>query len=359
MDEWTHFLHGPDNNAVGKDMLVGPPRQIQWTAGPLWSRHHNLMPSTSVMVSSAGRVFYIEDEAPPAMTGDAPDQWWLVARDGFNGVELWRKPIKDWGWRAWSDQWEGRFNQPNEITKRLVAAGDKVYATLGFNAPLVCLDAATGKLLRTYKGTELTDEIVHIDGKLLLSINHKPQRAGQMVPDPNRPNRHVFVGLDEDPPVRKSVALLDAATGETLWKVGDFVGTSTKTGPLERETHLLLCAGRSQAFLLDRREVVSLDLATGKELWRGRRRENPVYESRYYHKMSDMCTLVAGDGVVVLTQFEPIQKRIGWRVIKAGTRAFDSKTGKHLWDRKSGSWAHFPCRTRSSPTGWSGCTTQT
>jgi len=340
MDEWTHWLYGPNNNAVGKDKLVGPPRRIQWTAGPLWSRHHNLMPSISVMVSSGGRVFTIVDEAPNAMTGSAPDKWALVARDAFNGVELWRKPIADWGWKAWSYRWEGRFNQPNEITKRLVAVGDKVYATLGFNAPLVCLDAATGKRLRTFEGTELTDEIVYLDGKLVISLNQEPQRAGRTKKDP-KTGRDVFVGLDADPPVHKTIAVIDANTGKMLWKKGDFVGCSTKTGPMERETHLLLAARDGRIFLLDRDAVVGLDLATGEQLWRGPRRKSPRYTSRYEHLMSEMCTLVIGDGVVLLTQFEPIQKRIGWRVIKAGLRAFDAKTGERLWDYKCGSWAHF------------------
>ena len=30
IDEWTHFLHGPDNNAVAQDTRIGQPRSIQW-----------------------------------------------------------------------------------------------------------------------------------------------------------------------------------------------------------------------------------------------------------------------------------------------------------------------------------------
>ena len=30
IDEWTHYLHGPDNNAVADDTRVGPPRYMQW-----------------------------------------------------------------------------------------------------------------------------------------------------------------------------------------------------------------------------------------------------------------------------------------------------------------------------------------
>ena len=34
IDEWTHYLHGADGNAVAEDTVVGPPRRLQWTAGP-------------------------------------------------------------------------------------------------------------------------------------------------------------------------------------------------------------------------------------------------------------------------------------------------------------------------------------
>jgi SAM-dependent methyltransferase len=33
-DEWTHFLHGPNGNAVAHDTVVGPPRRVRWIAGP-------------------------------------------------------------------------------------------------------------------------------------------------------------------------------------------------------------------------------------------------------------------------------------------------------------------------------------
>ena len=40
IDEWTHYLHGSDNNAVARDTRVGPPQTLQWTAAPVWTRNH-------------------------------------------------------------------------------------------------------------------------------------------------------------------------------------------------------------------------------------------------------------------------------------------------------------------------------
>jgi hypothetical protein len=34
MDEWTHYLHGPDNNAVANDTVIGPPKHYQWIGSP-------------------------------------------------------------------------------------------------------------------------------------------------------------------------------------------------------------------------------------------------------------------------------------------------------------------------------------
>ena len=326
MDEWTHFLHAADGNAVAADRLVGPPRHVQWLEGPLWSRHHDTVPSINALVSAGGRIVYMVDEAPACIGGEIPDRWSLAARDAFNGVLLWKRPVEEWGWKAWSGTWLGRFNQPNNVPKRLVAAGDRVYVTLGFNAPLVALDAATGEVLRTYEGTEYTDEVLYHRDTLVLSVNHAAQKPGTVA---------------ENPPVEKSVAAVDPVTARILWKTGSYVGTSSKTGSVERVSHLLLAARGDGVFLGDTEAIVALDLKTGRERWRAPRPEHKRYTSRYNHLMSDLCTLVATDEVVLFAQLEPIQKRIGWGVIKTGLYAFSTEDGQQRWSRVVGNWGHF------------------
>ena len=46
-------------------------------------------------------------------------------------------------WRRMPSQ---RLRLPVAVPRRLVAAGDRVYVTLGYQAPLTALDAATGAL---------------------------------------------------------------------------------------------------------------------------------------------------------------------------------------------------------------------
>jgi len=147
IDEWTHYLHGPDNNAVSHDSVVGIPFHMQWVGGPMWARHHNHLASTSAMVSSGGRLFIIQDEGPAASIRQ-PTRWRLVARDAFNGVVLWKRDI---------GPWEGHMRPfrsgPTELARRLVAVGGRVYVTLGYGKCAAALDGATGKVVRTYDQT--------------------------------------------------------------------------------------------------------------------------------------------------------------------------------------------------------------
>ena len=118
LDDWTHWLYDATGNAVAKDRVVGPPRRFQWA----WRAHfgHDIttpFQASARMVSSGGRIFTIVDEGPPGMAGTTPDKWFLTARDAFNGIELWRKRMSNWGWQEWSTIWNERFNQPNNLAE--------------------------------------------------------------------------------------------------------------------------------------------------------------------------------------------------------------------------------------------------
>ncbi len=170
MDQWTHYLYDSSNNAVAHDALVGPPRSLQWVGGPRWSRHHDHMASLSALVSSNGRIFYIMDEGPREAIL-LPSQWMLIARDAFNGTVLWKRPIPEWNTQLWPLK-----SGPNQLPRRLVAVGDRVYVTLGIEAPLTELDAATGQTMRTYDGTDRTEEILAADNVLFLLAAQSPNK---------------------------------------------------------------------------------------------------------------------------------------------------------------------------------------
>jgi len=328
IDEWTHPLHGPDGNAVSQDRVVGPPRHVQWVAEPRWQRHHEMTPSVEAVVSSGGRLFAIINEAPAGIDG-LPDQWTLVARDAFNGVLLWKRPIAEWGWSQWGDHsyGNGRWNHPSHVASRLVAVADRVCVTLGFNAPLTALDAATGETVMTYPETEFTDEILYDEGTLVLAVNTARQGPGR---------------IKAKPPVKKAVAALDAETGRTLWRTDGFTGVASKADAIERVTHLSMVLGGGKVFLVEEDAVVALDLKTGERVWRKDRppRPRPVTYGSYH--FTNLCGLVYHDGVVLFMEPDATLTRQPWNApAKAELLAISAETGEVLWTRRCGMWGHY------------------
>jgi outer membrane protein assembly factor BamB len=332
MDEWTHWRHAADGNMVSKDRLVGPPRYAQWVAGPLWQRHHAMAPSITTMVSARGRIFYIADEAPMGVTG-LPGQWRLIARDAFNGLPLWKRPIEDWGSEAWSYWTEGhsaRFNHPIHIRKRLVAVGDRVYATLGFNAPVSALDAVTGETVMTYEGTQYTDEIVLHDGVLFLAVNDRPQK-----PLPGKGVDPAPSEIVEDS--EKRIWAVDAATGDLLWKSRVFSGKKAKPDRMASMKHLGIVACEKGVFFVDESDVVCLDRETGEQRWAVPRLfgpEGPEQEldlSKYYHSLNlaNLHNVLYYQGVVIVVH---PGEYLGVKWSKpAVVQALSPESGEEIW----------------------------
>jgi len=309
IDEWTHYLHGPDGNPVARDRVVGPPKHYQWTAGPMWLRSHETDSSLSTLVTSRGRLFSIVDEAPTSLAGNhpLPDKWFLTARDAFNGVALWKVPIRRWGWREWKDTWfkfrPGDF--PLNIQKRLVAAGDRLYVTLGYRAPVSEIDARTGAILKTYAGTERTGEILYVGGTLILSV-----LTGDKI----------------------KVMAVDAATEEQKWTAARAYGGSTvdylrwgnqyaKFKPPRLDPSLNTSTDGKAIAFIDQRDVVCLDFQTGAERWRS---PFPTAKAdRHAGGIKSLGnlwvgTMIVSDGVVI--HASPNQ-----------LAAFSADTGKVLW----------------------------
>jgi outer membrane protein assembly factor BamB len=309
IDEWTHYLHGADGNPVAEDKVVAPPKHYQWVSNPLWMRSHESDSSVRTLVTSRGRLFYIGDDAPISLVGDhdLPDKWFLTAQDAFNGVLLWKVPVKDWGWRVWKPSWftPRPGDIPLNIEKRLVAVDDKVYVTLGYRAPVSQLDAKTGELLRTYDNTARTAEVLYRDGLLILSV------------------------LEGD---HARVKLVEAQSGKLRWSSEKaYTGTTTdyyrframhgSVTPAKVDPALNIATDGDVVALLDGQDVVGLDFDSGEERWRGR---FPLVKADYkaggINALQTVWTgtLVVRDGIVL--HASPNQ-----------LAAFSAQTGRVLW----------------------------
>ncbi len=293
IDQWTHYLHDASGNAVAEDALVAPPRSLQWAAPPLWLRSHETPSGIEGLVSGNGRLFYFFDEGPIGITDQRlPERWSLVCRDAFNGKLLWKRSVEPWGWPQWArDRFAGkdwttirgaRTVVPEENQRRLVVDGDRLYATLGFLAPLAILDAATGDVLRTVPQTGPVREILASEGVVLVHRreprDQAAKRRGSDAPETSeliavqadtarmlwkkdsRPINTLMLAVDGGRVVYRSgatLSCLNLSDGEKLWQV---------QGPKGRGRTLIACDGAVLAYAQNTLEA--RDAATGRQLWR-------------------------------------------------------------------------------------------
>ncbi len=252
-DDWTHYLHDASGNAVAADLQVGPPRHMRWTAEPVWGRSHEFNPSLNALVMADGRMYYIYDDGMIGLTDlRFPARWSLYARDAFSGKLLWKRPVPGWGYREWNTR--GMWSAPLTLNRRMVTDGKRVFVTLGYQAPVSVLDAATGEPLRTIAGSLGTDEMVLADGVLLLCVRDELSVAQPPDSPPNRRlNPHEFtIG----PPGLATIVAVDAVSGRELWRSG-----------AQPVVVLTLAALDGRVCYSDRQEIVCLDLKTGRKRW--------------------------------------------------------------------------------------------
>jgi outer membrane protein assembly factor BamB len=299
IDEWSHYLHGPDNNAVARDTKVRPPNSIQWKSAPMWCRSHEYNSSIAAMVSANGRMFYVMDQG---LTGIIqiydknkrfPPRWSLVARGAFNGIKLWENPMKNWSPGAWGNY--GFRSNPLVLPRRLVAVKDKVYVTLSYRGPVFVLDAASGKTIAVYKDTADAHEIIASNGALILRVRDAA--------DTNAKKKW----LD----VPEYVMAVNTATGKTLWKY------KTK----HTLVPLTLAASKGRVCYNNYTEIVCLDRKTGKELWR-----SPSAEKTKPRNPGGGATFRKGNtGILVIYRGSVLFSS------RDGLQAFALETGKKLW----------------------------
>ena len=334
-DEWTHYLHGPDNNAVSGDKVVSYPYHMQWLGLPKWTRNHNYLNSYSAVVTSAGKIFSIVDEAPTHSVY-YPPKWSLVARDAYNGIVIWRKPI---------GPWEGHLRRfrsgPTELPRRLVAAGERVYVTLGYGKPVSALDAASGEVVRVYKDTDGTHEIVYSDGTLYLVSGLIDLAAYEQAL-----RTHSF-----SPPIHdKRIVAVDAGTAKVIWTRCD-----------SNTDHMLpttLCVDKTRLFFNSPDHLICLDRKSGDVIWKKSRPvehdrlawsaptlvvyEDVVLSADGRHTPASVGAGRAGrrggSGVEKINPAETESSSIAWKVTAQPVSttggqlvAFKASDGKELW----------------------------
>ncbi len=302
MDDWPQFLHGPDNNAVSHDRFIGPPSRVQWTAGPQWSRDHDVTPSIFGLTSAAGRIFYILDRGPICVVDKRlPGQWVLVARNAFNGALLWQSPLRDW--------YSNRLiwgHIPASSERRVAATSDRVFLTPGLGAPVTALDAAAGRVIHTYAGTKDTSEIVLDRDVLVLAIRRTPSTEGKTVSRDRRRFRPGFPGLASG---SRALMAVRVDSGAILWRKGF------------QARPLTLAALGDRVVFSEKDSVVCVDRMTGGERWRvpGQAETIVLYK--------DVVLAGAWTDAPPGAAYRPRSRR-------ATLRALSLKDGRELWSKQ-------------------------
>jgi outer membrane protein assembly factor BamB len=306
IDDWTHYLHDESGNPVAHDTVVGPPRHLQWVAGPRWARHHDHMSSISALVSAKGRVFYIADEGSTASI-ELPAEWRLVARDGFNGKILWKKNIDEWHPHLWPLK-----SGPAQLPRRLVAIEDKVYVTLGIQSPISQLCALTGTKIKEYEGTEKTEEFIVSNGVIYAVVNPEFQNPQYKKITEIRTKSRQNV-LDGKP---RKIMAINAESGEFLWsKESQFLPVT-------------LIADQNHIYFHNSDTIVCLDRNTGEQVWNSESMPYGKTMMSYYAP-----TLIVYKEVLLFSGGETASHQTGgWYTQGVDTMtALSTNDGKTLW----------------------------
>jgi outer membrane protein assembly factor BamB len=312
MDEWNQYLYNAQGTMVSNDEIVGPVKNYQWIGSPQWGRHHDTTASMSALVSANGRIFYILDEGPTESI-QLPAKNFLVARDAYSGTILWKLPIAEW-----QDYLFPLKSGPAYLPRRLVAIGDRVYVTMGINAPLSELDAATGKTIRTFPKTEQTSEVIYSDGTLFLLIGRPEKSKDRYAPKlsgvwENADWARVEWGWSREP---AQIMAIKASSGAASW---------TKQSPV---APLSLTADSKSVYFYNGEKIICADRQDGREKWQSDAIKTQTIHTGYAPR------IVIQDDVLLFSN-EPKSGR------QRNMMAFSVSDGKKLWEAVQPASGHY------------------
>ena len=312
MDDWGHFDHDAQGNGVSHDKLVKPPNFIQWVddiqAITLGGNPAAYRPFTSFRCQG-GRAYFEWSTGIEKGSREKQKQQFYSGRDAFNGLPLWDVTNTTTG-----DRKEMQF----------VAAGDQLFAFLQKAGPLVALDGATGKVLRTYDaGGPLTDDprrtcvryagetLIESSGDTLYALD---TRGGAL--------KWKYVAKDAD--VLFPVVAPGEAAGEAAEAGKAAPGKAEAPGRVPGEGKVFATLadpptrGSSRWPVAKTLALVCLDLKTGKVLWRNDELKGAYVGQIVYHEghLALFASAAIGggdDGQSFVGDLDPSDGKLRWR----------------------------------------------
>ncbi|PCJ62163.1 MAG: hypothetical protein COA79_05600 [Planctomycetota bacterium] len=267
LGSWTQFKGGADQSYVSNDEVVGPWKEIKWIADPRWGA---LYTSYMGFVSAGGKVYY--KERRKHKNGS---QALLIARDAYNGMELWRMQ---------SGPSFGKISRA--MDKTLCCDEEQVYVIeqdsdhakfLKGGQTLVARNGLTGKITQKYKFS-FHPEIVTVSGDSLIASARNI--CGAIDKNTGKPLWNRKSSFAHPPSNGKVVVIttpgllegLDLKTGNTMWK------TKSSYIPLKlASAQILNVSIKNQTVYVTLKPkyskpnssfIYGFDVNSGKELWK-------------------------------------------------------------------------------------------
>lgn len=309
LDDWTHRFYDASGNCVSRDAVAAVPRAVQWQHGPALEDG-----------TADGKVPRIADGRFVTFDGQSGD---LVCRDASNGSLLWRRYI----------------GSPQAADLALVGGQIYLYFDEAAKAgeerrgnaergPLVALDLATGKLVKTY------DEALRAGtANAVATPHHEDERRFEKY------NPVPWFIVREDVIVQAygaELRVLDRVTGQRRFvKTLDADHTwfsPALAGPLlvAAETVGVGRRGRHDG-ATHVRAVTAFDLADGAAKWRNEEthplRSLSDNKIGAFRARAEFKPLSIADGLVLI-HVSSYQFRHGGRIA-----VLDAGTGRELWHR--------------------------
>jgi outer membrane protein assembly factor BamB len=330
IDDWPQYLNKADNNAVAKDSVAGPPRYVQWVDKPTWCRSHMGIPTIASLVTSNGRLFAIEDTSPPD-NPFLPSAFRIVARDAFNGKELWSRKIKRWEAVTMYIKC-----QPVQQQRRMAVVGDTLYCTLQLEGPTSALDTATGEILRIYENTSPTQEVAYDQGILFLNVGDRFNTSAYNIVklkgkpfvegvDPGGPFHGSGFKEGYAPEIKdkanpiSAILAIDPRTGKELWAIRDIVNYTAASLSVKGDYAVYQAADG----------LFCVNSKTGKRIWA---KEKPIVNAVGHDSLTPGTTpntVVITDDKVFAVESSPTKKIIS--NAKGTVFVYSLKDGELLW----------------------------
>jgi outer membrane protein assembly factor BamB len=251
MDDWGHPLHGADGNMVSQDKLLKFPLGLRWIDG-LPGNFATYWGIGCCSVIAGGRCFTFNvneiENLNPSSGSAARKDYYLGARDAFNGLPLWKINCGP------TDPLRGNWHNAGP----LVADAERAYAPQ--EDKVIIVEAASGKVLHTCATRYPAVRLTLVDGTLLASC-WEGRDVAKRDPLGGTPNGYEGWAAYFPKTEAGSLEAFDARTGSAKW--------SASVPPF------MFVASHGTVYVLTNRgnppterQVVALDLKTGREKWR-------------------------------------------------------------------------------------------